>query len=54
MRMWTKYKDRQSYNDQIEFKKVSIRVMKEYRKAKKIEKKLVKDIKNKLKAYCCN
>ena len=51
MRMWTKYKENQSYNNWIEYKRVCNRAVKEYKKAKwKFEKKLAKDIKNNPKA----
>jgi hypothetical protein len=35
MKLWTKYKESKTYNDWIEYKRVSNKAVKEYRKAKK-------------------
>ena len=42
MKLWTKYKDSKTYNDWIEYKRISNKAVKEYWKAKKkFEKELV-------------
>ena len=59
MKLWTKYKESKTYNDWIEYKRVSNKAVKEYRKVKKkfekklkkFEKKLVTSIKNNPKSF---
>ena len=52
MKMWSKYKESKTYNDWIEYKRVSNKAVKEYRKAKrKFEKKLVNNIKTNPKSF---
>jgi hypothetical protein len=52
MKMWTKYKESKTYNNWIEYKRVSNKAVKEYRKAKrKFEKKLVNNIRNNPKSF---